>query len=990
MSTEADAATGDEVRIDPDGWAGPLHDIAGPQIIVGGPGTGKTEFLVRRAVHLLETAGVPTSSILILSFGRRGVADLRERIRRSAGSVGDLDVATFHSFAMRLIEAYGHSHGWQETPQVLTGPEQLALVAELLAEESGAEWSPAYRGILHSRTFAQEVTDFVLRAAEQLLDAGDIAAMGRDDWRGIPQFLLRYDEELKRRSRLDYGTLLREAVRLVDGRVIDEGALPRYILVDEYQDTTLAQARLLRVLSSAERNLTVAADPYQSVYSFRGARLENVADFPAEFRHPSGSPGKRIVLTTSFRTPRTILDSAVNVTARRLPGAAGPVVPAPAAGRVDVHIFGQQTEEAEWVAAEVARIHLTQDVALNQIGVLVRSKRRFLPDLSRSLERRGIPHDLPDSRLSDHPAVRFVLDLITAANDADRPVERTRAIRRILLGPMYRLPLGGLRSLERQRASGVPWAEALRTAGLHKLSGLISDNEWATGMPAAQGAWEVWSQLDEAVAIATEPERQDDRLAWRSLVQVLDRWNARNPRATLADYRRLTESEEFEAQPLLSFRRADSDRLTVTTLHQAKGLEFNTVFLCDAVEGVFPDLRPRDSLLGVRHLMDHLPTDPSEYTAFRLQEERRLAYTAMTRARSRAVWTATSVGAEAGRGVPSRFLPLVAGVATLGQIETKRPDRPAPVSPREAEADLRRVSADPTAAPPQRLAAITQLAAGPRWGMRSPELHFGVATRGSDRGLNGTPLQLSPSQADGYAKCPRRYAIERKLRQAGDSVYARFGSLIHDVVDRVESAAMARGEPHGDLTSAVDQLNQIMDPADFGGEPIATAWRRRALDGLERLYSMWPSDARAVALERNVAFELAGITWRGRIDRVEAGKSGLRVVDYKTSRTPVSRDEAAGSLQLGFYALAVAADPELLAHGEPTAAEFWYPLAPGKRSLATRQLDMSQLPAIGQRLIELGSDIAEELWDPRPSEWCERCPFSGSCPARPEGGDQFR
>ncbi|MCP5069673.1 MAG: ATP-dependent helicase, partial [bacterium] len=520
-----------------------------------------------------------------------------------------------------------------------------------------------------------------------------------------------YDAELKKRSRLDYGTLLREAVRLVGGGAIAEGALPRFILVDEFQDTTLAQARLLGSLSSRHRNLTVAADPYQSVYSFRGARLENVVDFPNTFLDSTGAPGKRIVLTTSFRTPSAILDAAVNVTARRLPGAAGKVIPSHGQGRVDVHIFGQQTEEAEWIAAEIERIHLTQGVALNRLGVLVRSKRRFLPDLSRALERRGIAHDLPDSRLSDHPAVRFVLDLISATVDAARPAERARALRRILLGPMFRVSLGELRTIERS-AGHTDWPNALHAAGLDNLASLIADSSWADSVPAARGAWEVWSHMDEAIEIAHDPARQDERLAWRSLVQVLDRWNERNPRATLADYRRLTESEEFEAQPLLSFRRSDRDSLTVTTLHQAKGLEFDTVFICDAVEGVFPDLRARDSLLGVRHLMEHLPTEAAEYTAFRLQEERRLAYTAMTRATARVVWTATSVGAETGRGVPSRFLPLVAGVATLADLDSTRPDRGDPVSAREAEADLRRIVADPTASAPGRLAALAALSDG--------------------------------------------------------------------------------------------------------------------------------------------------------------------------------------------------------------------------------------------------------------------------------------
>jgi RecB family exonuclease len=387
--------------------------------------------------------------------------------------------------------------------------------------------------------------------------------------------------------------------------------------------------------------------------------------------------------------------------------------------------------------------------------------------------------------------------------------------------------------------------------------------------------------------------------------------------------------------------------------------------------------------------MDHLPTDPTEYTAFRLQEERRLAYTAMTRARRRVVWTATAVGSEAGRGVPSRFLPLVAGVSSLAQIPINQPEQTDPVSPREAEAQLRRRAADPTVAEPTRLAAVAALAQGERWGMRPAQHHHGVVERGSERGLNGAQLRLSPSQADGYAKCPRRYAIERKLSQAGDSIYATFGSLVHDVLDHVETDAMNRGQRHSDYPSAVRKLDELMDPTDFGGEPFAEAWRRRAQDGLARLYSMWPAGARPIAIERDVAFELGDVTWRGRIDRLERDDAGIRVVDYKTSRTAVSQTEAAESLQLGFYALAVAADPALIQHGEPTAAEFWYPLATSKKKLTIRSLDMSLLPNIGQRLIDLGRDIAAERWDPAPGEWCERCPFASSCPARPDGGDQF-
>jgi RecB family exonuclease len=273
--------------------------------------------------------------------------------------------------------------------------------------------------------------------------------------------------------------------------------------------------------------------------------------------------------------------------------------------------------------------------------------------------------------------------------------------------------------------------------------------------------------------------------------------------------------------------------------------------------------------------------------------------------------------------------------------------------------------------------------------MRDPVRHVGIAGRGRATGLNGSELRLSPSEADGYARCPRRYAIERKLNQAGDSIYARFGSVVHEVLDQVESEAMAQGKRHADYPTAVQRLDEIMDPGDFGGEPFAAAWRARAGEGLARLYNMWPSTATPVAIEQRVSFDLGDVTWRGRIDRIERDAAGVRIVDYKTSKTPVQLTEAAESLQLGFYALAAGADAELGKHGEPVAAEFWYPLVAAQKSLTTRALDMHNLPALGQRLIELGEAIAAESWDPAPGDWCERCPFASSCPARPEGGDQF-
>ena len=273
----------------PSDWPEAVAMVAGPQLVVAGPGAGKSEFLVRRATHLINELGVPPESVLTLTFSRRAAADLRERILAQVDrTVSGVPASTFHSFCSRILEVHGESaFGWSKHPAILTGPEQIDLVGELLKAEQPKKWPLMFQPLLGSRTFAGEVTDYILRSRERLLDVHAIAelAAGRDDWRALPAFIARYDAELSVSGRIDYGTLQYRAVTaLADPEVARSVAAQfEYVIVDEYQDTSLAQAELLANLTLSHRNLLAAADPYQSVYSFRGTELHNVADFPERF-----------------------------------------------------------------------------------------------------------------------------------------------------------------------------------------------------------------------------------------------------------------------------------------------------------------------------------------------------------------------------------------------------------------------------------------------------------------------------------------------------------------------------------------------------------------------------------------------------------------------------------------------------------------------------------------------------------------------------------
>jgi superfamily I DNA/RNA helicase/RecB family exonuclease len=981
-----------EIRVDPGAWDPVVSDPDGAQLIVAGPGTGKTEFLVQRVAHIVNSAQARRNQISLLTFSRRASADMRRRVGIALeGSGVPVDASTFHSLALRFLEAGNQG----DRPIPLTPPEQVSLVAELLATEHPDQWPVTYRGILTTRGFAIEIADFLTRCSERLLSPVDLEhrAEERADWRGIPGLFQRYRDRLEEIERTDYGTLLVSAVEMLrtsPGQQLAAGF--RYVIVDEYQDTSPAQAELAGLLAQSHGNLTVAGDPYQSIYSFRGAELRNIAQFVE--RH---QPVTRIVLDQSLRVPAEILEAALRVVSSgELPGSAGPVRPAQHPGRVEAYVFDQETSEADWIAREVEREIRVEGRRPSAVAVLVRSKRELINELSRALDRRSIPHDSPDSRLVDHPAVRVFDDLARVAAlegglRVPTPGEKAdadRAMRRILLGPLVSLGLGQERALLRERRrTGAIWARVVATElpARADLTGLLSDPAWATALPATDGFWEAWNRLQGVDRLVADPDRRLWRLAISAFAQVLARQAERDEKVTLARFFEMTQDEGFESEPLLVFR-PQEDRVTLTTLHQSKGLEFEVVFIANAVEGVFPDLRRSRRMLRPELLSPERTTDASAQHLFQVQEEMRLAYTAMTRARVRVVWTATGAGVDQGEHRPSRFLVAASGVASLADLGRPAEVARDPVTVIEAEVELRRALFDPENGAAHRLAAARVLGSPPEawW---EPSAFAGVREPGPDAPIIGGELRLSPSQADSYATCPRRYALERRLR-LGDagSPYARFGTLVHSAMERAETDVVGTGAPHADLAVALEHLRAVWDEeADFGTPELNTAWLRQAEIALTKLYTLWPSPGgQPIGLELKVDSVIDGTPWTGVVDRLERTADGLKVVDYKTGKAAASIEKGNSSIQLAFYATAIAQS-----FAEPViAAEMWFPRDDVK-GVTIRALDTDRMGEIEEEMIEVTRSIRSENWAPRVGDGCRNCGFKKSCPAWPEGQGAF-
>jgi superfamily I DNA/RNA helicase/RecB family exonuclease len=314
----------------------------GPLLVVGGPGTGKTTVLVE-AVAARIASGVDPERILVLTFGRRGAAALRDRIEaRIADDPGRIVheplVRTFHAYAFGLLRRAAAERG-EPSPRLLTGPEQDLIIRELLAvlgdDEAPDEirWPEALRPALPTRAFAQQLRDLMQRAAERGVGAADLARLGerlgRDDWPAAARFLRQYVAVLALRDATTRGSTAydpAELVRAASGLLADDPALLEaerrrlaFVYVDELADTDPAQIELLSLVAGGGTSLVAFGDPDSSVYGFRGADPEAVSAFPLRFRTASGAVAETLTLHTSYRTDPALL-AATGRLARRMRG----------------------------------------------------------------------------------------------------------------------------------------------------------------------------------------------------------------------------------------------------------------------------------------------------------------------------------------------------------------------------------------------------------------------------------------------------------------------------------------------------------------------------------------------------------------------------------------------------------------------------------------------------------------------------------------------
>ncbi|MFF6988099.1 UvrD-helicase domain-containing protein [Streptomyces sp. NPDC010273] len=426
----------------------------GPLLVLAGPGTGKTTTLVESVAARIARGGDP-ARILVLTFSRKAAVELRDRMALRIGAARAPRATTFHSFCYALVRAHQDSDLFVEPLRLLSGPEQDVAVRELLAGQPDLErlglahvrWPDELRACLTTRGFADEVRAVLARSRELGLGPGSLDAfarrIGRPDWRAAAAFLAEYLDVLDLQGVLDYAELVHRAVLLAHRPEVAEKLAAQYdaVFVDEYQDTDPAQVRLLHALAGGGRTLVAFGDPDQSIYTFRGADVNGILEFPNAFPRADGHPAPVEVLGTSRRSGAALLTATRLLTQRmpltRLPAqkvrAHRELSPVRDGGRVEVYTYPTSGTELDNIADILRRAHLEDGVPWNDMAVLVRAGSRTIPTIRRALTAAGVPLDIDgdDLPLRHEPAVAPLLTAlraVAAAEASERPEDATGAV----------------------------------------------------------------------------------------------------------------------------------------------------------------------------------------------------------------------------------------------------------------------------------------------------------------------------------------------------------------------------------------------------------------------------------------------------------------------------------------------------------------------------------------------------------------------------------
>ncbi|PIQ88844.1 MAG: hypothetical protein COV72_06095 [Candidatus Omnitrophica bacterium CG11_big_fil_rev_8_21_14_0_20_42_13] len=895
------------------------HD-KGPLLIIAGAGTGKTSVITRRIAYLLDREKTRQDEILALTFTDKAANEMEERVDLLVPyGYTDIWISTFHSFGDRILRDNALTLGLSPDFKVLTRPEAAIFFREHLFEFDISYFRPlgnptkfieailTYFSRLKDEDISvDEYTAYTARLREKAGESNDgILREEALKHTELSSCFKKYQELLIQEGKIDFGNQFYMALELlrkrpsVLGRYRDKF---KYILIDEFQDTNFAQFKMLELLAGEAKNITVVADDDQCIYRFRGAAYSNIINFIKTYPE-----SEKITLIKNYRSTQKILDSAYQLIQhnnpdrfevqsdinKRLIGLAKK-------GKAVEHFnFDTLSSEADYVARLIKEKSEKKKYKYSDFAILVRSNSDADPFL-RSLNMLGVPWRFSGSQgLYSRKEIRLCISFLKLTAN----IEDSLSLYYLLSSEIYSVDMADLSLLMHYaKRKNISLFAALRyDLGNEQFNGLSNQTketinkfmqdierylEHSKNMPTGRLLYLFLTQTGFISSLTKNPSLENEEKI-SNIAKFFD---------IVSNYEILTREDrvvnfvehlsllmEVGDDPAMAEPDLDVPAVAVLTVHKAKGLEFNVVFMVGLVQGRFPWPKRAQTI----ELPDELIKDILPSGDFHAQEERRLFYVGMTRARKELFLTSSQdYGGKKTRKI-SRFIFEALGTEEKAKIEVKKASSLEAI---KRNAPLARIKPLPLAKAVRKEAI----------------------------------LNLSYYQIDDYMSCPLKYKYVHILRvPIMEHHTVLYGKAMHDAVLRYyQSRSNNIAITESDLLNIFDNAFR---PEGFFSRKHIEERRNSAYLALRRFFSQESKKTiLPTYMEKEFSFFVDNNKVNGRWDRVDILETGEAVIiDFKTSEVKKQKDadkKAKESLQLSIYALAYKSINGVL----PQAVELYF------------------------------------------------------------------
>lgn len=868
----------------------------GPMLIVAGAGTGKTSVITKRVAWLIEQNLAKPDEILVLTFGEKAAGELEERMDKLLpyGYV-DLWVSTYHAFAERILTEQALEIGLPNNFKILSETGQWMLVRKNLAKFA----LDYYKPFANPTKFIKALLRHFSRAKDELVTPEDYLAyvenlkldndsaegviasedkLDYEKYKEIANAYHVYNQLLLEQGAFDFGDLINYTLKLfrTRPRILEQYRKKfKYILVDEFQDTNIAQYELVKLLAAPNNNLTVCADDDQSIFRFRGASISNVLQFKNDY-----PAAREVFLIMNYRSGQTILDSSYKLIQNNNPyrlevqlKVAGKelskklVATTKNAGSVEHLHFHTHQEETSAVVKKIIEIKEAHpELAWNDFAILVRANDTAL-DFMRALEHRGVPAEFLSSRgLYLKPEITDMLSYLKMLDN----YHESPSLYRVLAMPIFELSGPELihlnylankntQSLYKTIAGwpvldvGDETKKKLKTV----LDFIHGHSELAKRSRPKTVILQIMDDIGYLKYLANQGEEKTAKSIGylNQFMRRVESFETQYPEGLAADFvHEIQYEQEAGDTGSLPFDPSSGpDAVKILTVHAAKGLEFTYVFVVDLVSLRFPSTDKKDPIPLLLGLIKEVLPEGDVH----LQEERRLFYVAMTRAKEGLYLTSAADHGGARKKKISRFL------SELGFADTALASKH---DPKES------------------LIAPSPIAETVREKFALPE-------------------KFSFTQLKAFENCPLQYKFAHILHiPLEDEKNRNYGKTIHKVLqqfltlynerrakEQINLLGPAVKKTLGELVSCdelIGLLEKIWAPVWYENEAEKEQKYIEAKRTLKAFYDILEKESpNPVYLEQSFNLKIGEYTVRGNIDRIDKLTDGaIEIIDYKTGR----------------------------------------------------------------------------------------------------------